>query len=462
MKIARYIGDLLYDYECVVIPGLGGFLTSETPATINPVTHHFKPPFKKIFFNTQLRANDGLLINYVAKEMGLSYREAKSQVDKFVLLCHDALKNGKRINFHRIGYIYMNSKEQIVFEQDTTINYDADAYGLTGFVSPAVRRVSHEEKLKEKVAAKAGATKPERKHTPKPAAKPDENKKKKQPVNKKTHSSHHMQAEVKRSPFKTQLAFVTLILLAMLLGIAIMNKETVKVYYDKYASRIPFFYRSPYNYAIDNLVKVNFTGFATSPQGVRLAQWLDNIDKSVTPEKTEVAMETESPAEPALSSEPEKADNNLTRDRQTANNTTPQEEATPKAEDNIQQASLIDNILPKEEPETVENTAPEPEAETEAEPVVNEEPEPVNEPVVNNVKNEKGYYIIAGSFKNVNNARKLVNKLRSFGYNALIADTNKYGMYRVAYEKFSDMAEAEQRLVAIRKEENHAAWIMRK
>ncbi len=462
MKIARYIGDLLYDYECVVIPGLGGFLTSETPAAINPVTHHFKPPFKKIFFNTQLRANDGLLINYVAKEMGLSYREAKTQVDKFVLLCHEALKTGKRINFHRIGYLYMNSKEQIVFEQDTTINYEADAYGLTGFVSPAVRRVSHEEKLKEKIAAKAGAAKSAPKHEHKTPGTKKPEKKKVSSGKKENHSSYHMQAEVKRSPFKTQLAFVSLIILAMLLGIAIMNKETVKVYYDKYASRIPFFYRSPYNYAIDNLDKVNFTGYATSPQGVRLAQWLNNIDKAVTPDRTEVATETEPTVEPALTAEPEKTDNNLTRDRRTADNTTPQDEATPKTEDNIQQASIIDNILPDEEPETAENIGSEPEPRIEAEPFVNEEPEPVNEPVVNNVKKEKGYYIIAGSFKSVNNARKLVKKLRSFGYNALIADTNKYGMYRVAYEKFSDMAEAEQRLVAIRKEENHAAWIMRK
>ena len=110
MKIARYIGDLLYDYECVVVPGLGGFITSETSASINPVTNHFKPPFKKIFFNVQLRANDGLLVNYVAKELTLTYKEAKSQVDRFVFLCHEALKNGKRINFHRIGYIFYNEK----------------------------------------------------------------------------------------------------------------------------------------------------------------------------------------------------------------------------------------------------------------------------------------------------------------------------------------------------------------
>jgi len=68
MKIARYIGDLLYDYECVVIPGLGGFLTNDKPASIQPNTHYFHPPFKQVMFNAYLKTNDGLLVNYIARE----------------------------------------------------------------------------------------------------------------------------------------------------------------------------------------------------------------------------------------------------------------------------------------------------------------------------------------------------------------------------------------------------------
>ncbi len=454
MKIARYIGDLLYDYECVVIPGLGGFLTSETPATINPVTHHFKPPFKKIFFNTQLRANDGLLINYVAKEMGLTYREAKAQVDKFVFLCHNALKNGKRINFHKIGYIYMNSKEQIVFEQDTTINYDAESYGLTGFVSPAVRRETPEEILKEKVASVAKAAKPAAAKEDKSAKKPEPQKKNRTLEKRENHSSHHMQAEVKRSTFKTQLTFVTLILLAMLIGIAIMNKESVKVYYDKYSSRIPLFYRWVNSYAIDNLDRIHFTDFAVSQKGEALAQWLNRVSSSREQHNTEVAQQ-----EPATA--PVAVDNNLTDTETTADAETATE--SENRQDNVQQASLIDNLLPAEEPESSEPAATaEPEAEVKEEPAVNEAPAPVNEPVANTVNNEPRYFIIAGSFKNIKNARKLVQTLRSFGYKALIADTNKYGMYRVAYGKFTEKTLAEQRLVAIRNEENKSAWLMKK
>jgi len=108
MKIAKYIGDLIYDYECVVIPGLGGFISSEKSAVVNPLTNQFSPPSKDVHFNVHLKANDGLLVNYVARNEGVSFKEAKQRIDKFVHLCHNALKEGKRINFSKIGYIFLD------------------------------------------------------------------------------------------------------------------------------------------------------------------------------------------------------------------------------------------------------------------------------------------------------------------------------------------------------------------
>jgi len=70
------------------------------------------------------------------------------------------------------------------------------------------------------------------------------------------------------------------------------------------------------------------------------------------------------------------------------------------------------------------------------------------------------FFIIAGSFSNEPNATRLVSKLKSQGFDALIADTNKYGMYRVAFLAFSNRAKAENRLVAIRDENNPKAWLL--
>ena len=74
----------------------------------------------------------------------------------------------------------------------------------------------------------------------------------------------------------------------------------------------------------------------------------------------------------------------------------------------------------------------------------------------------KTYYIIAGSFENQVNAERLVQQLKSKGYNAQIADTNKYGMYRVAFEGYGKLSEAKDKLYAIRNDENAEAWILKK
>jgi hypothetical protein len=37
MKLDHYISQLLFRYDCVIVPNLGGFVTNYKPATINPV-----------------------------------------------------------------------------------------------------------------------------------------------------------------------------------------------------------------------------------------------------------------------------------------------------------------------------------------------------------------------------------------------------------------------------------------
>jgi len=61
MQLATYIKDLLYRYECVIIPGFGAFLTQYQSATINSANNSIFPPGKQVSFNRQLQTNDGLL-----------------------------------------------------------------------------------------------------------------------------------------------------------------------------------------------------------------------------------------------------------------------------------------------------------------------------------------------------------------------------------------------------------------
>lgn len=140
MKLAKYIGDLLFEYECIVIPGFGGFITKSISAEIQPIQNHFIPAKKEIVFNAHLKTNDGLLINHVARAESLSYTDARLAVERFVKRCKEELGNGKRIRFQKVGLIYLGVENTIQFEPDTSQNYLADSYGLTSFISPAIKR----------------------------------------------------------------------------------------------------------------------------------------------------------------------------------------------------------------------------------------------------------------------------------------------------------------------------------
>ena len=407
MKIARYIGDLLYDYECVVIPGLGGFLTNDKPATIQPNTHHFHPPFKQVMFNAYLKTNDGLLVNYIAREENISYKEAKAQVDKFVYLCDNALKSGKRINFHKVGSIYLNKNEKIIFEQAGTINYNADAFGLTGFVSPAIRRANVEEKLREVVGAGAG-------HEKKVTATKEIKKKNRKtaPVSDVTEQKHaKLIASRTKSPYKTQLVFLVTLIIAMMVGWGFMNKDMVNTYYNNYSSVIPLFYNQPNAYVMNNIDKVPIARMSSSRFG---SWWISLFEKSEVKTSPKAKLST-----PVVK---------MTKNTIAASVKSGKEAAiTPKVADR----SLMEKAASTPVPTKL-------------------------------VVNTPQFYIIAGAFKDTHNMQKLIRSLRSKGYKAVEAGVTRYGLHRVAFEAFANRLLAERQLPVIRKNENPSAWILAK
>ncbi len=140
MDIVKHISNLIYDHECVVIPELGGFISSYQPASIHPVQHQFNPPAKKLMFNEALKTNDGLLANYIATDQRVSYEAAMEGIRQFVKMAKSALSNGEAVTFENIGSIYLGYDGNLQFDQNDSVNYLKDVYGMSTFVSPAIRR----------------------------------------------------------------------------------------------------------------------------------------------------------------------------------------------------------------------------------------------------------------------------------------------------------------------------------
>lgn len=146
MTLDNYISDLLYRYECVIIPSFGGFVTNTIAARINSQTHAFYPPMKQLTFNKHLQNNDGLLANYVASAKGVSFDNALLFIQDEITELKANLKEG--VTLDNIGSFSENELGMLIFEPLESVNYLTTSYGLTTVASPAIKREVYKEQVK--------------------------------------------------------------------------------------------------------------------------------------------------------------------------------------------------------------------------------------------------------------------------------------------------------------------------
>lgn len=158
MTLAKYISDLLYRYDCVIVPNFGAFLAQRKSAQVLEVGNVFYPPSKALSFNVQVQHNDGLLASHISKIEQITYDKAVEKISSEVASIKSALKN-ETIVVENIGTLALNPEENIVFTPTESINYLTESFGLSSFVSNAIDRserdilISQVEKLEESVPA---------------------------------------------------------------------------------------------------------------------------------------------------------------------------------------------------------------------------------------------------------------------------------------------------------------------
>ncbi|MDH3322623.1 MAG: SPOR domain-containing protein [Flavobacteriaceae bacterium] len=164
MKLANYISDLLYRYECVIVPEFGGFVTNNKSAKIDPVNHTLSPPYKQITFNNHLKNNDGLLANYIASADKITYEAAINFIKFEIQSWLEKLKS-EDIELEQIGTFSLEN-DKLIFEPQQKINYLTSSFGLNNVVSHEIKRETFKKqvvKLEEKAPIQFT---PERKKAP--------------------------------------------------------------------------------------------------------------------------------------------------------------------------------------------------------------------------------------------------------------------------------------------------------
>ena len=157
MQLSKFISELLLEHDCVTVPGLGSFLGNFKSAHYDLENEKFYPPSKQISFNSQIKANDGLLAKFISEKSGLNYDDSLKEIHQEVLKITLNLKK-ESVLLKDIGELNLNKEENIVFTPLKTKNFLKDSFGLSPiFIKELIQENSLNEKeiiLKPKVRSK--------------------------------------------------------------------------------------------------------------------------------------------------------------------------------------------------------------------------------------------------------------------------------------------------------------------
>ena len=140
MQITTYINDLLYRYECVIIPGFGALLTQYQSAKIDSENKTFYPPSKTLSFNRQLQTNDGLLANYIASVEKCTYETSLQKLRNYTGKLSLQLSEGDLVSLSNIGDFHLNEENSVQFIPSSKQNFSTASFGLTSIVTSKVTR----------------------------------------------------------------------------------------------------------------------------------------------------------------------------------------------------------------------------------------------------------------------------------------------------------------------------------
>ena len=143
-QITQALQILLMEYEYVIIPNFGGFITQYQPSQLLEDKGVITPPKRIVSFNAQLTSDDGLLINFLTRFYQIDIKEAQKKVKDFTQTCFTLLDKGAKIRLDKIGVLIFDKELNIQFSSYDSENYNPYSYGL---IDVSYTRLNKKEKL---------------------------------------------------------------------------------------------------------------------------------------------------------------------------------------------------------------------------------------------------------------------------------------------------------------------------
>lgn len=135
-ELSKNIISLLAENDCVILPGIGGFIAHYQPASYNADSGEFAAPLRTIGFNRALTMNDGLVIQAYMQSHGLNYPDASKLAYKDISkLRRELIENG-RAEFEGLGVLTKTSDGTYTFEPAITKVATPGLFGLPNVKAP--------------------------------------------------------------------------------------------------------------------------------------------------------------------------------------------------------------------------------------------------------------------------------------------------------------------------------------
>lgn len=149
-ELSRHIEVLLLENDCVIVPGLGGFIAHNKAAEFKDSANIFCPPLRTIGFNPQLIINDGLLAQSYMQSYDTDFPDASRKIESVVSQIKDSLYKNGQAELDNIGTLYYTMAGTYGFEPYGNAFFSPSLYGLGSFsISPLSELASVKETAAE-------------------------------------------------------------------------------------------------------------------------------------------------------------------------------------------------------------------------------------------------------------------------------------------------------------------------
>ena len=154
LTISKHIEYLLTEHDCVLIPGLGGFVMQDRPAHYAPEENTFYPPTRSIVFNPTLTYNDGILAASLMRAQHISYQQAAQCIERDIDTLRALLKReGDSVLFGHIGTFSLTQNNTLTFEAASDYLLNLQHFGLPTLPMLPVKELSGETERTKAIPA---------------------------------------------------------------------------------------------------------------------------------------------------------------------------------------------------------------------------------------------------------------------------------------------------------------------